>query len=163
MKRTLLASPLLTTSVLILVVLGPALRTVVAASFGLEWSGDGPFRRMLYWHNPFPIYDATYVFRVFPRKKTTGSARYYTTFFWGNDGHPPDPVSGRSRSIATITPPAPRSSGTAGTPRLSAPGANRRRLRITSSIGTGPTPARSSPKPCSVRPGPRPIHPYRRS
>src|SRR5437016_14144106 len=86
MKRTLLASPLLTTSVLILVVLGPAWRTVVAASFGLEWSGDGPFRRMLYWHNPFPIYDATYVFRVFPRKKTTGSARYYTTFFWGNDG-----------------------------------------------------------------------------
>src|SRR5438094_329962 len=86
MKRTLLASPFLTTTVLLLVVLGPAVRTVVAASFGLEWSGDGRFRRMLYWHNPFPIYDATYVFKVYPRKKTTGSSRYYTTFFWGNDG-----------------------------------------------------------------------------
>jgi hypothetical protein len=42
---------------------------------------------MLYWHNPFPIYDATYVFKVYPRKKTSGSARYYTTFFWGNDGN----------------------------------------------------------------------------
>jgi hypothetical protein len=43
---------------------------------------------MLYWHNPFPIYDATYVFRVYPRKKvpTSGSTGYYTTFFWGNDG-----------------------------------------------------------------------------
>jgi len=43
---------------------------------------------MLYWHNPFPIYDATYVFRVFPRKKTVPPFPngYYTTFFWGNDG-----------------------------------------------------------------------------
>jgi hypothetical protein len=40
---------------------------------------------MLYWHNPFPIYDATYIFKVYPRKKT-GSYTYYTTFFWGNDG-----------------------------------------------------------------------------
>jgi hypothetical protein len=41
---------------------------------------------MLYWHNPFPIYDATYIFKVYPRKKTSGQYRYYTTFFWGNDG-----------------------------------------------------------------------------
>src|SRR2546425_8695598 len=41
---------------------------------------------MLYWHNPFPIYDATYIFKVYPRKKTSGMYRYYTTFFWGNDG-----------------------------------------------------------------------------
>jgi hypothetical protein len=54
--------------------------------YGLEWPGDGAVRRMLYWHNPFSIYDATYIFRVFPRKKTSGSFRYYTTFFWGNDG-----------------------------------------------------------------------------
>jgi chitodextrinase len=54
--------------------------------YGLEWPGDGAVRRMLYWHNPFPIYDATYIFKVFPRKKTTGTYRYYTTFFWGNDG-----------------------------------------------------------------------------
>jgi len=46
-------------------------------------------RRMLYWHNPFPIYDATYIFRVYPRKKivpTNSPTGYYTTFFWGNDG-----------------------------------------------------------------------------
>jgi len=56
--------------------------------FGLEWHGDGATRRMLYWHNPFPIYDATYVFRVYPRKKTVPPHQtgYYTTFFWGNDG-----------------------------------------------------------------------------
>jgi hypothetical protein len=53
--------------------------------YGLEWPGDGAVRRMLYWHNPFPIYDATYVFKVYPRKKT-GQYTYYTTFFWGNDG-----------------------------------------------------------------------------
>ena len=44
---------------------------------------------MLYWHNPFPIYDATYIFRVYPRKKSVPSSSptgYYTTFFWGNDG-----------------------------------------------------------------------------
>ena len=52
---------------------------------GLEWPGDGAVRRMLFWHDPFPIYDATYVFRVFPRKKI-GAYNYYTTFFWGNDG-----------------------------------------------------------------------------
>ncbi len=56
----------------------------------LEWPGTGNLRRMLYWHNPFPIYDATYIFKVYPRKKIVGAAadgsKYYTTFFWGNDG-----------------------------------------------------------------------------
>jgi hypothetical protein len=54
----------------------------------MEFSGNGAVRRMLYWHNPFPIYDATYIVRVYPRKKvpTAGSTGYYTTFFWGNDG-----------------------------------------------------------------------------
>lgn len=56
------------------------------AAYGLEWPGDGAVRRMLYWYNPFPIYDATYIFQVYPRKKTSGAYRYYTTFFWGNDG-----------------------------------------------------------------------------
>ncbi|HEX9661690.1 MAG TPA: hypothetical protein VGB27_05340, partial [Candidatus Binatia bacterium] len=62
--------------------------TVAAAgtTFGLEFPGNGAVRRMLYWHNPFPIYDATYIFKVYPRKKTTGAFKYYTTFFWGNDG-----------------------------------------------------------------------------
>ena len=61
-------------------------------SYGLEWPGTGTVRRMLYWDNPFPIYDATYIFRVYPRaKQPTGSNKtypngYYTTFFWGNNG-----------------------------------------------------------------------------
>ena len=58
-----------------------------STQYGLEWPGNGAVRRMLYWHNPFPIYDATYVFKVYPRAKTTGTNHYYTTFFWGNDGH----------------------------------------------------------------------------
>jgi chitodextrinase len=42
---------------------------------------------MLYWHNPFPIYDATYIFKVLPHKKVNETnAHYYTMFFWGNDG-----------------------------------------------------------------------------
>jgi hypothetical protein len=58
-----------------------------SVSYGLEWPGDGSVRRMLYWHNPFPIYDATYIFKVYPRKKTDPTRyNYYTTFFWGNDG-----------------------------------------------------------------------------
>jgi len=67
-----------------------AVVTVNPAStiYGLEWSGDGTIRRMLYWSNPFPIYDATYVFRVYPRKKPVPPFPngYYTTFFWGNNG-----------------------------------------------------------------------------
>src|SRR3989441_108349 len=98
MKRTLASSSLLTTILFSLTVVALSLHgvrliaagTAVAASsspsYGLEWSGDGSVRRMLYWHNPFPIYDATYVFKVYPRKKTSGAIRYYTTFFWGNDG-----------------------------------------------------------------------------
>lgn len=61
---------------------------VALAGYGLEWPGDGSVRRMLYWSNPFPIYDATYIFRVYPRKKTVppDQTGYYTTFFWGNNG-----------------------------------------------------------------------------
>lgn len=40
-------------------------------NFGLEWPGDGAVRRMLFWHNPFPIYDATCIFKVYPRKKSS--------------------------------------------------------------------------------------------
>lgn len=57
-----------------------------AIIYGLEWTGEGPHRRMLYWDNPFPIYDATYIFRVLPHEKTSGATRYWTTFFWGNNG-----------------------------------------------------------------------------
>lgn len=56
---------------------------------GLEWSGNESttLERRIVFSNPFPIFDATYVFRVFPKKKTTGpNPRYYTTFFWGNNG-----------------------------------------------------------------------------
>ncbi len=58
------------------------------AIFGLDFPGDDSARRMLYWHNPFPIYDATYIFKVYPRKKASSAYNtgYYTTFFWGNDG-----------------------------------------------------------------------------
>ena len=61
---------------------------VPGAIHGLEWPGNGAVHRMLYWHNPFPIYDATYVFRVYPRKQPVpqNPNGYYTTFFWGNDG-----------------------------------------------------------------------------
>jgi hypothetical protein len=58
--------------------------------YGLNFPGNGAQRRMLYWHNPFPIYDATYIFKVFPRKKIVpqdSPTGYYTTFFWGNDGN----------------------------------------------------------------------------
>jgi hypothetical protein len=64
-------------------------RTASAQQYGLEWTGDGNVRRMLFWTNPFPIYDATYIFKVYPRKKTVsqhGPYLYWTTFFWGNDG-----------------------------------------------------------------------------
>ncbi len=98
--------------------------------YGLEWKGDGATRHMLYWHNPFPIYDATYVFKVYPRKKVVPSQSptgYYTMFFWGNDGtfhlerrqrrhvlrrtsipqsrHRTGRASGKSRSTATTTSP----------------------------------------------------------
>jgi hypothetical protein len=61
---------------------------VTGPAYGLEWTGEGSVRRMLYWHNPFPMYDATYIFRVYPRKKPVPPNQngYYTTFFWGNDG-----------------------------------------------------------------------------
>src|SRR5262245_20593985 len=57
--------------------------------FGLDWDGSGSVRRMLYWANPLPIYDATYIFKVYPRRKTVPTnspTGYYTTFFWGNNG-----------------------------------------------------------------------------
>lgn len=59
------------------------------AQCGLEWDGSGSTRRMLYWNTPFALYDATYIFKVYPRKKlvpTNSPTGYYTTFFWGNNG-----------------------------------------------------------------------------
>jgi len=41
---------------------------------------------MLYWSNPFPIYDATYIFRVLPKGPKNMGFNYWTTFFWGNNG-----------------------------------------------------------------------------
>jgi hypothetical protein len=66
--------------------------SVVAApsttQYALDWNGIGATRSMLYWTNPFPIYDATYIFKVYPRRKVGGSFPngYYSTFFWGNNG-----------------------------------------------------------------------------
>jgi hypothetical protein len=79
----------LATVIVALLFAGTHTTQAASPSFGLEWPGDGSVRRMLFWHNPFPIYDATYVFKVFPRKKTVPTnspTGYYTTFFWGNDG-----------------------------------------------------------------------------
>jgi hypothetical protein len=79
----------LATLIVALLFAGTHTTQAASPSFGLEWPGDGAVRRMLFWHNPFPIYDATYVFKVFPRKKIVPSnspTGYYTTFFWGNDG-----------------------------------------------------------------------------
>ena len=79
----------LATLIVALLFAGTHTTQAASPSFGLEWPGDGSVRRMLFWHNPFPIYDATYVFKVFPRKKivpTNSPTGYYTTFFWGNDG-----------------------------------------------------------------------------
>jgi len=61
-----------------------------AQQTGLEWDGTGSARRMLYWDNPFPIYPATYIWRVLPHKKQAPSdspTGYYTTMFWGNNGN----------------------------------------------------------------------------
>lgn len=60
-----------------------------AIIYGLEWTGFGTARHMLFWLSPPAIYDATYIFKVYPRKKTVASGTptgYYTTFFWGNNG-----------------------------------------------------------------------------
>jgi hypothetical protein len=56
---------------------------------GLEWDGNEETntQRVLRWLSPFPIYDATYIFRVYPKGPKTGSnPHYWTTFFWGNYG-----------------------------------------------------------------------------
>jgi hypothetical protein len=80
-----------TVGVALFVAVGTSGRPSSAQSqqFGLEWPGNGGVRRMLYWSNPFPIYPATYIFKVFPRKKIVpqnSPTGYYTTFFWGNNG-----------------------------------------------------------------------------
>jgi len=60
---------------------------------GLEWDGnetnDPKKRRALVWASPFAIYDATYIFRVFPKGPKTVSSPFqmhWTMFFWGNNG-----------------------------------------------------------------------------
>lgn len=60
----------------------------MSPQYGLEWPGTGSVRRMLYWNSPPPIYDMTYIFKVYPREKTVppNPNGYYTTFFWGNNG-----------------------------------------------------------------------------
>jgi hypothetical protein len=42
---------------------------------------------MLYWASPFAIYPATYIFRIYPKGPKLGTnPRYWTTFFWSNNG-----------------------------------------------------------------------------
>ncbi len=143
----------------------PAPSPSPSVSYGLEWPGNGAVRRMLYWHNPFPIYDATYIFRVFPRKKTVPA---------NPNGVLHDVLLGQRRHVhlGTTAMPTPttaripirsrtertravgdlrqqqrlrhrqRSVGIAGTRRRFGPGASRHRSPITSSTGTCPIPAK---------------------
>lgn len=53
---------------------------------GLDWNGTGTARRMLYWLTPPAMYSMTYLFKVFQRQQVGTADRYYTTFFWGNNG-----------------------------------------------------------------------------
>jgi len=56
---------------------------------GLEWSGNETteLERRLQWTSPFAIYDATYIFKAFPKGPKLGTnPRYWTMFFWGNNG-----------------------------------------------------------------------------
>jgi hypothetical protein len=61
---------------------------------GLEWDGNETTntQRVLRYLNPhsngLTIYDATYIFRVYPKGPKTGTnPHYWTTFFWGNNGN----------------------------------------------------------------------------
>lgn len=57
--------------------------------YGLDWSGAGASRKMMYWSSPPAAYDMTYLFKVYQRNQVTGvgdGTRYYTTFFHGNNG-----------------------------------------------------------------------------
>jgi hypothetical protein len=67
------------------------LRSSAEAITGLEWGGNetGNTQRVLRWLSPFSIYDATYIFRVFPKGPKSGATNpaYWTTFFWGNYGN----------------------------------------------------------------------------
>jgi len=52
---------------------------------GLEWDGNEETntQRVLRWLSPPAIYDATYIFRIYPKGPKTGSnPHYWTTFFW---------------------------------------------------------------------------------
>lgn len=58
---------------------------------GLEWLGGetGNTQRVLRWLSPFAIYDATYIFRCYPKGPKSGATNpaYWTLFFWGNYGN----------------------------------------------------------------------------
>jgi hypothetical protein len=70
----------------------PKARTVGGGPIsGLEWDGNETTntQRVLRWLSPFAIYDATYIFRVYPKGPKNGGAshpNYWTAFFWGNYG-----------------------------------------------------------------------------
>jgi hypothetical protein len=56
---------------------------------GLDYDGTGSARRMLYWSSPPAMYPMTYLFKVYQRNQVSDvgdGTRYYTTFFWGNNG-----------------------------------------------------------------------------
>lgn len=56
---------------------------------GLDWDGSGSAQRSVLFTSPPPIYDMTYLWKCFPRNQVNTRAdgnRYFTAFFWGNNG-----------------------------------------------------------------------------
>lgn len=58
---------------------------------GLDWDGDPAGRRAIVFSGAglLNAYPATYLWKVFPRDQVTGigdNTRYWTAFFWGNNG-----------------------------------------------------------------------------
>jgi hypothetical protein len=60
---------------------------------GLDWNGNPSTQRAILFSNPhsngLPMYPATYIWKVYQRNQVSGvgdNSRYYTTFFWGNNG-----------------------------------------------------------------------------
>lgn len=58
--------------------------------YGLEWDGNETTntQRVLRKLSPFACYDATYIFKVYPKgpKSAATNPAYWTVFFWGNYG-----------------------------------------------------------------------------
>ena len=61
---------------------------IPSAKTGLDWDGTAPGRRQILWSTPPNMHPATYLLKIYQRQQVTSPSteRYYTTFFWGNNG-----------------------------------------------------------------------------